>query len=116
MRSLRKDIPFSQDLSLSTGTPLSFTTTIGRAFKLEQITIHANVPITETITITLDSALGAAYDVVIAVRTLTAAQSYVYKPDGESNYQAGDEIKIECTAANDTGTVSGVVKTSEILL
>lgn len=115
MRSLKPDITFSQDLSVGAGTPLSFTTSIGRRFKLEKIIFRASVAITETITITLDSGKGSAYDTILRVKALSNEQNYVYTPEGENNFYAGDEIKIECTAANDTGTISGIVKTKEVL-
>ena len=103
MNSLKPDIVFSQDLSVGAGTPLSFTTSIGRRFRLEQIIFRASVAITETITITLDSGKGTAYDTILRVKSLSAEQNYVFVPDGDNNFYAGDELLIECTAANDTG-------------
>jgi hypothetical protein len=108
---LRPDITFSQDLSLDA---LSYTTAAGQAFKLDQILFKASVNITETITITLDSAKGADYDTVLASVDLTAEQSFVYKPDFEANYQAGDKIKVQCTNANTTGVLKGIIKQSEV--
>jgi hypothetical protein len=115
MNSLKPDITFSQDLSIGAGTPLDFTTSIGRRFRLEQILFRASVPITETITITLDSGKGAAYDIVLRVKSLSSEQNFVFVPTGDNNFYAGDEIRIQCTAANDTGTISGIVKTRELL-
>lgn len=112
--SLKPDITFSQDLSVGAGTALDFTTTIGRRFKLEKIIFKASVAITETITITLDSVSGV--DAILRKKSLSAEQNYVYTPSGKNNFYAGDEIRIQCTAANDTGTISGIVKTSEVLL
>ena len=112
-RFLKPDITTSQDLSVGAGTALSFTTSIGRKFKLEKILFHASVAITENITITLDSVNGPTSDIVLRKKALTAAQDYVYTPEGEHNYQAGDEIKVECTAATDTGTIFVTIKTSE---
>jgi hypothetical protein len=116
MNSLKSDITFSQDLSVGVGTPLSYTTSIGRRFRLEQIIFHASVAITETITITLDSGKGANYDTVLRVKSLVAEQNYVFVPTGDNNFYAGDELKIECTAANDTGTIYGIIKAREILI
>jgi len=114
MRSLKPDITFSQDLSIGLGTPLDFTTSIGRRFKLEKIIFKASIAITETITITLDSVSGV--DVILRKKSLSAEQHYVYTPSGENNFYAGDEIRIQCTAAGDAGTISGVVKVSEVLI
>lgn len=111
--SLKPDITTSQDLSAGA---LSYTTSIGRRFKLERIIIHASVAITETITITLDSGKGTTYDAVLRRKSLSSEQDYVYIPDGESLYYDGDEIKIQCTNANLTGTVYVVIKTQEVLI
>ncbi len=108
---LRKDITTSQDLSLGA---LSYTTSIGRAFKLERILVKFSQAVTETITITLDSKNGASYDVVLRERSLSAETSFVYEPQGEENYQAGDEIKIQCTNANLVGVCYSTIKTSEL--
>ena len=113
MESLKPDIVTSQDLS--TGA-LSYTTSIGRRFKLERILFHASVAITETITITLDSGQGATYDVVLRKKSLSSEQDFIYIPDGENNYYAGDEIKIQCTNANLTGTIYATIKCREVLL
>lgn len=110
--TLKKDLTTSQNLALAA---LSYTTAIARRFKLESISIHASVAITETITITRDSVNGANYDVVLAVKALISQQDFVYRPSGEENFQDGDEIKIQCTNANTTGVVYVNVKTSEIL-
>lgn len=108
---LKLDKDDSQDLSAGA---LSYTTDYGRKFKLEQIIIKASVAITETITITLDSASGVNYDVVLRKKTLNSESSYVWKPEGESNFQAGDEIKIQCTNANGLGIIYVKVKSSEM--
>jgi len=108
---LKSDLTSSQDLSAGA---LSYTTAIGRAFKLDQISIKASVNITEDITVTLDSKNGANYDVVLKAATLSAEQYFVWKPDFEANFQSGDEVKVQCTNANTTGTVYLTIKTSEI--
>lgn len=111
--SLRSDLTTEQDL---TAAALSYTTSIGRGFKLEQIYFKASIPITETITITLDSKHGADYDTVLRVKSLSNEQYFVFIPDGHVNFCAGDEIKIQCTKANNLGTIRVIIKTSEILL
>lgn len=110
--SLHPDITTSQDLSAD---PLSYTTSIGRRFKLEKITFHFSGASTETITITLDSAKGANYDVVLRAKSLSAETDYVYIPDGDAKFYKGDEIKVQCTNAGIT-TVYVAIKTSEILI
>jgi len=107
----RPDITFTQDLTLGA---LSFTTSINKKVKIEQILIKASVNITETITITLDSVNGANYDVMLRKRSLSAEQNFVYRPEGELNLQAGDKLKIQCTNANTTGILYGILKTAEM--
>lgn len=109
---LKADKTSSQDLSQGA---LSYTTAFTRAFKLEQVLVKASVNISETITVTLDSAAGATYDTVLDTADLQGESSYVFRPTGQANFQAGDEIKVQCTNANLTGTVKLIIKTSEIL-
>jgi len=109
--ALKADKTFSQDLSAGA---LSYTTDFGRSVKLESISIRASVAITETITITIDSANGANYDTVLNSVDFVGEQDHVWRPQGEMNLRAGDEIRIQVTNANTTGTVRGIVKSSEI--
>lgn len=108
---LKLDKITSQDLSLA---PLSYTTNYARKFKLEQIMVHFSQPVTETITITLISANGANYNTVLQSASLASETDFVYRPQGEANYQAGDEIKVECTNSNVVGTAYTTIKTSEM--
>ena len=108
---LRPDITTSQNLALAA---LSYTTTINRSFKLEQIIIKASQNITETITITLDSKNGSNYDAILRKKTLNSEQDYVFRPEGKANFKKGDEIKIQCTNANEVGIVYVIIKTSEM--
>jgi hypothetical protein len=110
MDSLKPDIATSQDLSLGA---LSYTTVIGRRFTLERILFHASEAITETITITLDSGKGSDYDTVLRRKSLSSEQDFIYIPEGENDYYAGDEIKIQCTNANLTGIIRAIIKAKE---
>ena len=110
--ALRKDLTSSQDLSLGA---LSYTTAIARMFKLESVSIHFSVPVTEIITVTRDSINGANYDTVLAKQELNGSSDFVYRPSGEENFQEGDEVKVQCTNANLTGVSYVTVKTSELL-
>ena len=112
MRSLKLDVITSQDLSSAV---LTYTTSYGRKFKLEQILFHASVAISENIIITLDSAKGANYDTVLADVTLVAEQDFIFRPHGQANFQAGDNIKIYSTNANITGTLYATFKAQEVL-
>jgi len=112
MKFLKPDLTSSQDLS--TGA-LSYTSSSNnRKFKLEEVIIHFSVAITETITITRDSVNGANYDHVLISRSLVGEQDFVFRPQGEENFQGGDEIKVACTNANTTGVAYLTIKRSEI--
>lgn len=111
MKSLKPDINTSQDLSAA---PLSYTTSIKKPCKVEQILFSTSVAITETITITIDSATGANYDVTLRSIGLSSESSYIFRPEGQMNLQVGDELKIQCTNANVTGIIYVTVKISEI--
>ena len=102
VKFLKSDDTFSQDLSID---ELLHTLTLTKPAKLQKITFHASVDITETITITLDSVKGPTYDTVLRKVTLVGKQDYVYTPGGENDYQTGDIIKIQCTNANTTGII-----------
>ena len=110
-RYLNPSSTFSQDLSTAA---LSHTTSIGRAFRLDKVHLRASQNITETVTVTGISKDGTAYNSVLRSRTLSAQRDFVFRPDGEDTYRAGDEIKVECTNSNGTGTVSGAVETSQL--
>jgi hypothetical protein len=110
-RSLKPDKTATQDLA---NGALSYTTDYNRRFKLESVMIKFSTAVTEEVTITLDSAHGSNYDVVLAKQTLDAEQNFVFRPQGELNLQIGDEIKVECTQANLTGVAYVTVKSSEI--
>ena len=120
---LLPDITAQQDLSAGGGTALDFTTSIGRAAKLGEIIINFNdgadpptpVAVTETITITLDSAKGAVYDTIKRKRSLVAESNYVYRPQGNVILQSGDKIRVQCTAANNTGIANVIIKGTELL-
>jgi len=108
---IKKDITTSKDLS---GGVLSYTTTVSRKFKLEEVCIKASVSITETVTLTRDSINGANYDHVLASRSLIQESSYIFRPQGECNFQDGDELKVQCTNANLTGVLYCTIKLSEM--
>lgn len=108
---LRKDLTCSQDLS---SAPLDYTFNFGRKVKIESINVACSVPISEQVTATIDMGVGSAFDTFIWDVVLVAESSARYKPQGEENLQESDKLKIQCTNANLTGTISVTVKTSEM--
>ena len=112
MKFLKKDETFSQDLSVAA---LSFTTSLpNKPFKLEQVYFKATVTIVETISITIIDADGTSYDHLVRNVDLPGESSYTFRPQGETNYHAGCQVKVEITDANGVGVVTGKVKTSEL--
>ena len=111
VKFLKTDLTTSQDLSAGA---LDYTATYLKPFRLDMITLKASVNITEDITITLDSAQGANYDVILRKKSLSAEQNFVYKPEGEPEFHAGDQIRIQCTNANGIGVVYVIVKAREL--
>jgi hypothetical protein len=111
IHTLRSPISTTQDLSSGA---LNYTTSIARPFKLEEITIHFSVAVTETITVKRNSNIGANYDTVLADRDMVAEQDFVFRPQGECNFLKGDEIDIDITNANTTGVAYVEIKTSEM--
>ena len=107
----RPDITTSQDLSAAT---LNYTTTLTRQFRLDEILIHFNAATTETITITKDSAKGANYDTVLRKRAIAAETDFVFRPEQPIDFQAGDNVKVQCTNANGVNVAYVTIKTSEI--
>ena len=108
---LKSDKTTSQDLSLGA---LSYTTNYGKRFKLEEVIFHFSQAVSETVTITLISKNGTNYNTVLQKVTLVSETDLVWRPQGEANYQTGDQIKVQCTNANGIGSVYVTIKTSEL--
>jgi hypothetical protein len=53
---------------------------------------------------------------VLRKKSLSAEQDFIYIPDGENDYYAGDNIKIQCTNANLTGILYANFKLQECLI
>lgn len=84
---------------------LSFTTSFKCNFKLCQILLKASQNISETITVQFKSKDGTNYDVVLDSTSLSNAQNYVFRPTGQCIFMDGDEVKITCTNAGNSGIV-----------
>lgn len=109
--TLKSDITTSQNL---TAGALSYTTTVGRKFKLSSIHFKASGNITETITITKDSKQGASYDTILKSIGLVAQSNYVYRPESDEDFASGDELKIQCTNAGGVETIFATIKLREL--
>ena len=107
----RTDTTDEQDLSAAA---LNMVTSFTKQFRLDQVIVHASVAITETITITVDTKKGADYDTVLAEVALIAETDFVFRPQGESIFVKGDQIRVQITDGNSTGEVFVTIKTSEL--
>lgn len=107
---LSKDVVTTQNLALAA---LDYTTSIGRARKIEMIIFDFSQAVSETITISLILAQSGRTSVQKDI-VLVAEEDYTFRPQGEFNIQAGDNIQVECTDNGGVGTVGVTFKTSEI--
>jgi len=91
-----------------TGAALDYTTSFGAKTKITTITLNASEAITETVTFAINSLTGANYDTVIVSEGLTAETDVYYSPENLV-LRSGDELDIDCTNNNTTGSVFAVV-------
>jgi len=102
----------TQDLSSG---PVNFTTTYpSKPFGLQYVSMKFSQAISETVTVSLDSVLGAAFDDVIAEVQLVSEKEFTLRPQGEAHYRSGDQIRVQCTNNNLVGTASTKVVAREI--
>ena len=111
LRGFQK-LPLTTSKDLTAGA-LSYTTSIGRRFRIAQILVHTDVAITETVTITIDSKQGANYDTVLVSWDMVGETDWRFVPDGDTVFYPGDELKVQVTNANTTGTVYVEIKLLE---
>lgn len=90
------------DLTVTNATgasTLAATTALAAEFKLIQITIKFSAAPTtsENLTITLNANDGSAYDTILLSTdpSVTSATDIVFELDGYSDFEAGDEIKVD---------------------
>ena len=110
----KKDKTATADL---TSAALNYTTDYNNYVRIQNVNFHFSEAVSETVKVTLDSKNGANYDIVKREVVLVGEKDYVYTPDqgeGSLDLQKGDELKIECTKANVTGSVFVTVKAKEL--
>lgn len=83
-------------------------------YKLCSVEVHASENITETLTVTRDSNLGANYDTELKANSISAENDSTYVPDGEVIVCPGDNIVAAVTNANTTGSVYATMILREI--
>ena len=109
--SLNSDQYATQDLSSG---DLSATFSYSKRYKLDEILINFSQAVTETVTITMISKNGANYNVPLDTIPTNGASSVVFRPQGEANFQASDEIQVQCTNANGIGIAYVTIKSSQL--
>jgi hypothetical protein len=96
-----------------TSGALDYTTAYRHPVKLEAVYVKASVNITEQVTLSIDSKHGSTYDRVIRKLDFSASDSVRFEPDGDLYLSNGDQLRVQCTNANTTGTVYVEIKASE---
>jgi len=74
---------------------------------------QADGSITETATVVFDSLDGAAYDILFDTTNITGT-AYLYNPTKKIFLRKGDGIKITCSKATATETVSSTICVQEV--
>lgn len=82
----------------------------GYACKLVTVFIHCDQEITEDVTISLDSEMGADFDTVIKLRRLSSESDYVFAAQGDIALNELDKVRVQVSNANGTGEVFVSVK------
>lgn len=81
---------------------LSYTLTPGKKFVFEEIRLHLNAAsaTVENFVITLQSARGTAYDVVLYSVGMNTVQDLVYQADQSHSFEKGDSLVFAWTNTN----------------
>lgn len=90
-----------------------FVSTVANFRRVDHVTLKADSAITETVTLTLNSAKGSAYDTLLDSDSLSARQDYEFTPLNDLYLGPGDNLTLSCTNNNTTGTVSAVIVCEE---
>ena len=109
--SLNSDQYATQNLA---SAPLAATFSYSKRYKLDEILINFSQAVTETVTITMISKNGANYNVPLDTIPTNGASSCVFRPQGEANFQASDQIEVQCTNANGIGIAYVTIKSSQL--
>ena len=83
-------------IDIATGTEAINTTIApGRAFALESVSVHLNgAGGAGNLTVTVDAAAGAAYDVVLKTIDMTSITDWVWQPERPIELASGDKVVI----------------------
>lgn len=81
-------------------------TSFGKDFRLRKITIHFSGPSSNDVKLYIDAKDGAAYDTLEKTMPCSGTQDVVFAPEGQWDYEKGDELWLEWT--NDSTLEYGV--------
>ena len=93
---------------------LNATFSFTKRYKLDEVLINFSQSVYETVTTTLISANGSNYNQVLDTQTLGGEKTYIFRPLGEANFNAGDTINVQCTNANGIGIAYAILKSSQL--
>ena len=105
-----KSVTGSQDLSISAA---SVSTSETSPFELLFVAVHASTSINETVTIRFISGDGSDYNTMIDSIDLSGTDLF-WQPSNRLICKAGDQIQVEVTNANLTGTVYITIQIREV--
>jgi len=97
-----RSLNVSQDLAVA---ELDHSFEFPLAAEVATVYVHSSVPITEIVTVSLDSGVGPEYDTVMEARQLSEEQDFVYGAGGTLTLNEGDRLRVQVTNANAIGTV-----------
>jgi hypothetical protein len=103
----------SQDLSLAA---FDTTTAFNTAWEFLGFIAHVTGgTISQTWTITIDAAAGAAFDTIIHQSTPAAITDFQFLPDAPIILRPGDEIRVQVTnTGTPARTVNGIIKGRQV--
>jgi len=95
-----------QSYATGTGALELYATNDSSGFQLLEVRVHlAAATTTDTLTVSVDSALGAYDDAVLATQAMTSLTDYVFRPTAECVLAEDDLLKVGCP--NSAGTRYG---------
>lgn len=76
-------------------TAINTTVNPGRQWKFDSLSLHLSAAgASGTLTISLDAAAGAAYDITLLSQDMTLVTDLYFQPERPINFKTGDALKI----------------------
>lgn len=92
---------------LSSGA-LSTTTALTGSFILSFVAVKFSAAVSQTVTVTMDSAGGSNYDTIIERQVLVNNTDYFYEPEAEMSFLNGNQINVTVTNSGSPGVTAYV--------